>query len=456
MDADPSAELLWAMYKNAKNSLENRTRMENLTWRMMFAKKRQPQSKLELDAIMNRPLDTKPKPETFDYVAHIRNLGPREVPGTKRAAPTLPVMAPHHSNLTAPHHSNLTALLREVTPDHGFHFSLDPLAFEGPSDSNTGAFLSQSVPSAPQRHMATPSLPSTRPPIGRNYSAFDAERGPVPLRSQLLASFAARQFSVHSTATATPIPYSPSQFGPPLKRHTPALLYEATFAQGMALRNDFPGYDPEFESMSLHDLHLLASQTPYELDDFGAIDYVPSAPMGALVEMRSGTASLAHSVDGDAAYLLPSSWLQSYFDDDKRAAKKKPKKKDLPFRQNNANIECFNCHTKTTPLWRRDPQGEALCNACGLFQKLHGTVRPLSLKTDVIKKRQRGQNTRKQLLARDGDDFSPTPINAVRKRERRRPERKRTLKTAEMPEQAKWEREEVEKDGKWEWLSMAL
>lgn len=97
-----------------------------------------------------------------------------------------------------------------------------------------------------------------------------------------------------------------------------------------------------------------------------------------------------------------------------------------------SNVQCTNCHTKTTPLWRRNPQGEPLCNACGLFLKLHGTVRPLSLKTDVIKKRQRGQggasvsrkgsllnlaaagNTRQtpaKTTTRDGDDFNPTPIN---------------------------------------------
>jgi hypothetical protein len=52
--------------------------------------------------------------------------------------------------------------------------------------------------------------------------------------------------------------------------------------------------------------------------------------------------------------------------------------------------QCSNCQTTTTPLWRRDPQGHPLCNACGLFLKLHGAVRPLSLKTDVIKKRNRG------------------------------------------------------------------
>ncbi|KAI8644480.1 hypothetical protein BD408DRAFT_401010 [Parasitella parasitica] len=58
--------------------------------------------------------------------------------------------------------------------------------------------------------------------------------------------------------------------------------------------------------------------------------------------------------------------------------------------QKNGQTQCYNCSTQTTPLWRRDPSGNPLCNACGLFLKLHGVVRPLSLKTDVIKKRNRG------------------------------------------------------------------
>ncbi len=56
---------------------------------------------------------------------------------------------------------------------------------------------------------------------------------------------------------------------------------------------------------------------------------------------------------------------------------------------NGIPITCTNCFTQTTPLWRRNPDGHPLCNACGLFLKLHGVVRPLSLKTDVIKKRNR-------------------------------------------------------------------
>ncbi|CAG8441918.1 6490_t:CDS:2 [Ambispora leptoticha] len=53
---------------------------------------------------------------------------------------------------------------------------------------------------------------------------------------------------------------------------------------------------------------------------------------------------------------------------------------------------CSNCGTMTTPLWRRDEEGQTLCNACGLYFKLHHEKRPLSMKTDVIKKRQRYEN----------------------------------------------------------------
>lgn len=124
-----------------------------------------------------------------------------------------------------------------------------------------------------------------------------------------------------------------------------------------------------------------------------------------------------------------------------------------------ANVECTNCHTKTTPLWRRNPQGEPLCNACGLFLKLHGTVRPLSLKTDVIKKRQRGQNTlgkKGSVLGQgtpaqslpsnvspwDGDDFNPTPIHKDRKKtETRKKEKKEVTKETKKEETLKNKKE---------------
>ena len=71
---------------------------------------------------------------------------------------------------------------------------------------------------------------------------------------------------------------------------------------------------------------------------------------------------------------------------------------------------CFNCQTTKTPLWRRDVNGNSLCNACGLFQRLHGVMRPLSLKSDVIKKRNRGGTS-----ARDGRRASTTTKPNTRK-----------------------------------------
>ncbi|KAF9917216.1 hypothetical protein BX616_001647 [Lobosporangium transversale] len=53
---------------------------------------------------------------------------------------------------------------------------------------------------------------------------------------------------------------------------------------------------------------------------------------------------------------------------------------------------CTNCKTTLTPLWRKDDAGEILCNACGLYYKLHHIHRPISLKRNVIRRRSRYEN----------------------------------------------------------------
>uniref|UniRef100_A0A1A9UF42 GATA-type domain-containing protein n=1 Tax=Glossina austeni TaxID=7395 RepID=A0A1A9UF42_GLOAU len=49
-----------------------------------------------------------------------------------------------------------------------------------------------------------------------------------------------------------------------------------------------------------------------------------------------------------------------------------------------AGLACSNCLTTQTSLWRRNVNGEPVCNACGLYYKLHSVKRPLTMKKDTI------------------------------------------------------------------------
>lgn len=57
--------------------------------------------------------------------------------------------------------------------------------------------------------------------------------------------------------------------------------------------------------------------------------------------------------------------------------------------------KCTNCLTTKTSLWRRDSEGRPVCNACGLYFKLHSKRRPPSWRRDITSSRNRDSKIKK-------------------------------------------------------------
>ncbi|MBN3285934.1 GATA3 factor, partial [Polyodon spathula] len=74
-----------------------------------------------------------------------------------------------------------------------------------------------------------------------------------------------------------------------------------------------------------------------------------------------------------------------------------------------AGTSCANCQTSTTTLWRRNANGDPVCNACGLYFKLHNINRPLTMKKEGIQTRNRkmSSKSKKSKKSHDSmDDYS--------------------------------------------------
>ncbi|XP_016094212.1 transcription factor GATA-3 isoform X4 [Sinocyclocheilus grahami] len=74
-----------------------------------------------------------------------------------------------------------------------------------------------------------------------------------------------------------------------------------------------------------------------------------------------------------------------------------------------AGTSCANCQTSTTTLWRRNANGDPVCNACGLYYKLHNINRPLTMKKEGIQTRNRKMSSKSKKCKKSHDsmeDFS--------------------------------------------------
>lgn len=78
------------------------------------------------------------------------------------------------------------------------------------------------------------------------------------------------------------------------------------------------------------------------------------------------------------------------------------------------HVQCVNCMQTQTPLWRKNAQGQPVCNACGLYAKLHQKARPAAMRKTKIQRRRRDwaaeQMQRQQQYASAAAASSPQPI----------------------------------------------
>lgn len=90
--------------------------------------------------------------------------------------------------------------------------------------------------------------------------------------------------------------------------------------------------------------------------------------------------------DGTGHYLCNACGLYNKMNGAHRPIIKTPRRLSASRR---VGLTCSNCETSTTSLWRRNNVGEPVCNACGLYFRLHGVNRPLAMKKDSIQTRKR-------------------------------------------------------------------
>ncbi|KAJ3603373.1 hypothetical protein NHX12_031115 [Muraenolepis orangiensis] len=81
----------------------------------------------------------------------------------------------------------------------------------------------------------------------------------------------------------------------------------------------------------------------------------------------------------------------------------KPKRRLSAARR--AGTCCANCQTTTTTLWRRNANGDPVCNACGLYYKLHNVNRPLTMKKEGIQTRNRKMSNKSKKNKRCGESY---------------------------------------------------
>ncbi|XP_059619166.1 box A-binding factor [Phlebotomus argentipes] len=116
----------------------------------------------------------------------------------------------------------------------------------------------------------------------------------------------------------------------------------------------------------------------------------PLENTSAVESLCDSSSLLAEAANAAAANLEFASannptWI-NYSDERSKNTTAQSNNKNL---NNQKDMSCTNCGTLTTTIWRRNIRGEMVCNACGLYFKLHGVNRPHTMRRDTIHTRRR-------------------------------------------------------------------
>lgn len=434
---DSSAESLWRMYSKAKASLPYKERMQNLTWRMMSMKMLKEHAMYEREEGMrhksyhatadehqvipqrleppphistsdeyldfgsdidNAPLKPKvtsnltkffmeqhekeetrandPTSDDFDYVAHIKKIGQEE---PQQNLPPEPYLLNSGMEIPNPSHPPTDVFNGSTNNAHSFssHFNNNSHHLMGSYMDSPGNDVNSYMD--PMDTISS----SYEVPTGLHHASSFSENSGGFLHSVYGQSPASSTAPTPSMENGS---FFDSYFGGSQRNG-------ANFASQLRTVSSVTN----FSSMDATNGRVHRDDVPM-IDEAG-IQSQLSASVG-----RKQSTSSAIKKKQVASKLTKSKRASSTTQLSTASVSQKKNESS-----SNANTRCTNCNTQTTPLWRRNPEGQPLCNACGLFLKLHGVVRPLSLKTDVIKKRQRGNMS--NTMKKEPSPASPNKTN---------------------------------------------
>ncbi|ORZ00817.1 hypothetical protein BCR43DRAFT_469117 [Syncephalastrum racemosum] len=397
-EKDPLASRVWRLYTKAKDNLPNGARMENLTWRMMamtLKKKEKDQLEKDRDDGSAMVIDDDGQspaasaisiahpsspPEADDTTALLSSSAP---PYMVEFFPQEPSAATHfHSTIAAAADRNVMVLgSTRALSSAGIDSSMTSL--DTVIEEDQSRELSQSVPAfnpfmsyaphqqsrnvLPSTYDPSTSISSTSSSSGGGGNGGTSSHFLQPHQSMVPSPpfYFSEMGPTPSSTVSTP---SGDMSVPPMVSHAGGLSFEELLAM----------YEPQQQQQNNHPL----PPTPHPAD------YDPFDPT-RILNMQGIRLSPPPSQQQPSQHPSPQDDMAANSSGGEDAPSPQHYPHEPSKSRNTPKTQCTNCQTTTTPLWRRNPQGQPLCNACGLFLKLHGVVRPLSLKTDVIKKRNR-------------------------------------------------------------------